>query len=351
MLAVYCSTQTLYLIASENPLLQLPGGIRPLTTCGFFGDAAVAMPADDHSLMIYNFDGSLKKRITGSTEIISAYDQSSSGKYCATGSYDNVLFQYDVATGNPAYNAQHNDIISMVRFSHDERVLCSLSWDNQIIGRSTTSNGPINYSLKPQNTVITVAPSPTGENLAVSFLKSNQAELWKIGQYHDHEVYATLTGHQQDVYALDWNPLGTTVATGSADGTVKIWDSGTGGAISTLQDITGKRAPLRYSHNGNLLAIGSPVDPSIIIYDMRTLRILAALAGHLGGTDDIKWSLDDTKIVSCSDREKTVKLWSVTQPVNRYARLTQFVKKCRRLLTPCLSADESLEIEPLFLSI
>jgi ribosome assembly protein 4 len=33
----------------------------------------------------------------------------------------------------------------------------------------------------------------------------------------------TLPGHADEVYALDWNPNGSSVATGSKDRTIKIW--------------------------------------------------------------------------------------------------------------------------------
>ena len=65
----------------------------------------------------------------------------------------------------------------------------------------------------------------------VSASKDGTAKVWNIsagsnkGQAKNKKSSAleTLPGHADEVYALDWSPNGTSVATGSKDRTIKIW--------------------------------------------------------------------------------------------------------------------------------
>lgn len=310
--------------ASENLLLQINGGYKSLATCGFLGED-IAVPTDDNALTVYNLDGSIKKRITGHASIVSAYDQSRSGDHFATGSFDNVINQFDGAGSMTNRYFDAKDAISTVRFSGDEATLMVHSWDNSISGRNPRT-GDRRYYIKDQEQIITCAPNYDGYNIAVSKKGKSAAELWQISKDSYPEMYLRLIGHQADIFAVDWHPDNLTLSTGSADSTVKIWNSETGQAISTLGGFRGTRAPVRYNPTGTLLAVGSRQYEGIVVYDVNTARVAFELAGHAGGTDDLKWSLDGKYIVSCSDRDKLVKVWSLE------SRWAMIVKKCQKLL-------------------
>ncbi len=323
-----------FLDASE--LLNIPGGVKPLTTCGFFGNDRIAMPTDANTLAIYDLQGVLQKTISGHQSVISAYDQSATGQRCATGSYDTMVYQYDGGSCQMHHSHnEHEDNVSCICFSGDENMLVSLSWANNIAVHDT-KKGDQRYFLNDPEPIITLAPDQTGNTLAISKKDLKTVELWLMKPDGDHEKFLRLTGHQKDIHGVDWNPDNLFIATGSADSTVKIWDSAFGQTITTFADSPGTRAPLGYSPDGALLAVGSNLDDIILLYDMRTSRPALELAGHAGGTDALAWNIDGTKIVSCSDREKTVKVWDIRMPVGRHARLTRFLKKCRELVSGCL---------------
>ena len=44
----------------------------------------------------------------------------------------------------------------------------------------------------------------------------------------------SLEGHTGDVYSIAWSPDGKTLATGSDDRTVKLWDAATGKLLANL---------------------------------------------------------------------------------------------------------------------
>lgn len=64
------------------------------------------------------------------------------------------------------------------------------------------------------------------------------------------------TGHHSTVYSLAMSPDGRTMASGSDDGTVIVWDLGSNKRLGTLTGHNGPVWSLEYSGGGNLLASG-----------------------------------------------------------------------------------------------
>jgi WD40 repeat protein len=72
-------------------------------------------------------------------------------------------------------------------------------------------------------------------------------------------------GHEDEVYSIAWSPEGKTLATGSGDNTIRLWDS-------------------------------------------KTARMLRTLEGHGGDVNTIAWSSDGLMLASCSD-DHTILMW------------------------------------------
>ena len=89
----------------------------------------------------------------------------------------------------------------------------------------------------------------------------------------------TLEGHTSSVYSVAFSSDGKTVASGSKDKTIKIWDSSTGKLIRTL---TGHSQPVNsvaFSSDGKTVASGSD-DKTIKIWDSSTGKLIRTLTGH-----------------------------------------------------------------------
>ncbi|MGF2038742.1 MAG: ribosome assembly protein 4 [Nostoc sp. CmiVER01] len=77
----------------------------------------------------------------------------------------------------------------------------------------------------------------------------------------------TLEGHSSRVFSVGFSPDGKTLASGSLDNTIKLWDVSTGKAIKTL---TGHSSPVYsvgFSPDGKTLASGSG-DKTVILWDL-----------------------------------------------------------------------------------
>jgi WD40 repeat protein len=67
----------------------------------------------------------------------------------------------------------------------------------------------------------------------------------------------TLKGHSGSVITVAFAPGGMTLASGSRDGTVKLWDPQTGALRQTLTGPEARIESLAYAPDGTILAGGS----------------------------------------------------------------------------------------------
>ena len=123
-------------------------------------------------------------------------------------------------------------------------------------------------------------------------------------------LIASFEGHRSEVAAVSFSPDGTPLASGSWDGTIRLWNVATRERIATLEGHTDGVAAVSFSPDGTLLASGS-WDQTIKLWDVTTRERIATLEGHTDGVAAVSFSPDGTLLASGS-RDGTVRLWGVT---------------------------------------
>ncbi|MEH1976653.1 MAG: ribosome assembly protein 4, partial [Nostoc sp.] len=88
----------------------------------------------------------------------------------------------------------------------------------------------------------------------------------------------TLEGHSSTVYSVGFSPDGKTLASGSDDKTIKLWDVSTGKAIKTLTGHSSRVYSVGFSPDGKTLASGSS-DKTIKLWDVSTGKAIKTLTG------------------------------------------------------------------------
>ncbi|OVA17951.1 WD40 repeat [Macleaya cordata] len=99
------------------------------------------------------------------------------------------------------------------------------------------------------------------------------------------------------------------IASGYADGSIRIWDSNSGTCETTLNGHKGAVTALRYNNTGSFLASGSK-DNDIILWDVVGETGLFRLRGHRDQVTDLVF-LDSGKKLVSSSKDKFVRLWDL----------------------------------------
>ena len=126
------------------------------------------------------------------------------------------------------------------------------------------------------------------------------------------QYIATLEGHTDWVLSMSFSPDGTTFASGSSDGTIKLWDVVTKEDIATFEDARSIGSVV-FSPDGTMLATGTY--RVIKLWDVSTRANIAALEGHTDWVLSVSFSPDGTMLASGS-WDRTVKLWDVSTRAN-----------------------------------
>ena len=153
-----------------------------------------------------------------------------------------------------------------------------------------------------EGSVNAVAWSPDGARI-VSGSRDGTLKIWDSGTAAE---MATLSGHTGAVNAVAWSPDGTRIVSGSTDRTLRVWDSGTGKEVGTLSGHTGPVNAVAWSPDGSRIVSGSE-DGAVKLWDGPGAE-LARPSGHTRKVNAVAWSPDGARIVSGSE-DATLKIW------------------------------------------
>lgn len=126
----------------------------------------------------------------------------------------------------------------------------------------------------------------------------------------------TLQAHMQEATAVRYDSTGTDlVATGSADSTVKIWDTNTGQQRAILRGASGH--PMLGLDIGRGLVVGCGSDKTCRVWNLRTQRMIHQLVGHAHKITCARLFHNEKEIVTAS-ADRSLKIWDISRNVYRH---------------------------------
>jgi WD40 repeat protein len=152
--------------------------------------------------------------------------------------------------------------------------------------------------------------------------------IWKQGS---SEPPRQLHGHAAPLWAVAVSPDGGHIATGSADGTVRVWD-GSGEPPTVLAE-SDRVLAASLSDDGSLLATGL-ADGSVVLRDAATLTDRGRLSVDGGRVNGVAFLVDSSTVAAASD-DGCVTIWDVA---TRERRMT-IAAHGRRAYSVAVSPD------------
>jgi len=118
-----------------------------------------------------------------------------------------------------------------------------------------------------------------------------------------------LQGHRGIINSIKFNPVYCILASGSEDGSIRIWDYESGKLEKILKGHTGSVNYLSFNSLGTLLSSGSN-DTLIKIWSVETYDCIKTLVGHNHSISSIQFLPSGDFLIS-SSRDKTIRIWEL----------------------------------------
>ncbi len=160
----------------------------------------------------------------------------------------------------------HDDELWNLEFSPDGKFFTTVSNDNDVITWNVETKSIVSQ-IEPLKGAWKCSYFPDGKRFAVAASSASNPFV-KVYEAETGKQVLTLSGHTKRIRAVDVSPNEKLIATGSQDGTVRIWDSGTGVEIHKFNFENKDRAieitDISYSKAGDKLAVAGFETLSVI---------------------------------------------------------------------------------------
>ena len=249
------------------------------------------------------------------------------GRWMASGSSGATVLLWDAKTDQPIGMplVGHEGAVTSVAFSPDSMRVVSASVDTTLRFWDVSTGKPVGSPLKGHaESVLSVAFSPGGDRI-VSGSADATIRMWRAD--NGQPIGRPIPGQRAAVTRLAFSADGRLLLSGSADRTMRLWDvqSGQPAAVmcSTTEQSVGVLCPkhsdvitsVSFSRDGRLMASAS-ADGTIRLWDGGTGNsIEPALSGHEQRVTSIAFDADG-RVVSGS-LDGTLRVWDAASPAER----------------------------------
>jgi WD40 repeat protein/basic membrane lipoprotein Med (substrate-binding protein (PBP1-ABC) superfamily)/DNA-binding SARP family transcriptional activator/energy-coupling factor transporter ATP-binding protein EcfA2 len=248
----------------------------------------------DHDLTAKLWDSQTLTQITSfeghdSSLLALAFSPDGERLVTSSSSYVENLFVWNIASGQKiAELGKHGlQVTAPIRFDPDNNWIAAATTDGEVIIWDATTYEEILRFGTEGNLYFGLAVSPDGRRMVAShstyLSEEGYITIWDLSEFPRVEELDTFYAHADLILGLEFSPDGKRLATGSLDGTAKIWDASTGQELLKLAGHTDGVLDIAFHPSGETLATAS-MDGTIRIWNIsQSQEYLSFPTGGAGG--------------------------------------------------------------------
>ncbi|HEY9830275.1 MAG TPA: NB-ARC domain-containing protein [Stenomitos sp.] len=221
--------------------------------------------------------GECIKQFQGYSDRVFSLAFSPDSRLLATGSEDRWVRVWDVRTGQ----------LFKILSGHTDEVR-SVAFAPQYSARRVQKNSGVRENSLPiTHYPLPIHPTPLfSEYLLASGSYDGTVRLWDINL---GACLSILEEHTDRVWSVAFSPDGKTLASSSSDRTIKLWEISSGKCLKSLRGHTQPIRTVAFSPDGKTLASGSD-DHSIRLWNQHTGECRRVLQGHTSWISSVAFS-------------------------------------------------------------
>eukprot|EP00747_Dinoflagellata_sp_TGD_P221516 gnl/TRDRNA2_/TRDRNA2_93339_c2_seq1.p1 gnl/TRDRNA2_/TRDRNA2_93339_c2~~gnl/TRDRNA2_/TRDRNA2_93339_c2_seq1.p1 ORF type:complete len:667 (-),score=77.25 gnl/TRDRNA2_/TRDRNA2_93339_c2_seq1:50-2005(-) len=246
----------------------------------------------------------------------------SNGYHLAVGGDDSCvrIWDADSDAAGPKLDG-HVDCIQAVAWAHDSEHLASGSLDGTIRLWSVCSSLCLGVLEGHTGAVLSVAWARGLAQRLASGSADGTVRIWDlVGAGSSGTIggrSCVLSGHLDAVHAVDWASQGggqRLLASGSADGTVRLWDTDAARRSSascrgSLDGHRGRVLAVAWGPRRRLASGGG--DMVVCLWDSSSGMCERVLTGHFGPIRSIAWCPGNSQLLASGSDDMLIRLWDV----------------------------------------
>ncbi len=180
--------------------------------------------------------------------------------------------------------------------------------------------------------VTSVAAAAVGERIATGS-EDGTARIWSRNDSGSWVESRSLEGHSAGIWAVAFSADASRLATAAADRTVCIWDPVSAARLLTLRGHAGPVYGVAFAPDGRIIATAAG-DRTVRLWNAADGEQQSVLSGHGDTVFGVAFSPDGSRLATAS-RDRTVRLWDVVSG----AQLATLTGHERRVFNVCFSHD------------
>jgi WD40 repeat protein len=307
-------TVRLWDLASDREPISLPESRGEIRVLAFSPDSkTLAYGGGWRVFKLWDVSGRKEQATLDGGARIGSLAFSPDGKTLASASgvNDKIVSLWDLSTYKlHAKLKGHTSSVSSVVFSPDGKVLASSGY-REIKLWNVATNKELD-TFRPGDVVKSLSFSADGKSLAGA--EGSAIRVWDLAR----REALVLRGHRSSVASVCFRGDSRWLASGSDDGTARLWDLSPNQECLALSGHPGPVTDAAFSPDGKLLA-SAAADRTVRLWDMAKGQVRFTLQGHTGQVNCVRFGPDGQWLISggaeeqfgASGSQGAVRLWWV----------------------------------------